>query len=311
MEHIEIDIEQYISSYLKSFDRFEKSKYISFRPAPSRVELQETIFDIFELLFPGRSGQGILGKDTVVEFIGNIMRKVSNELEKHIYLGYFYENHHQLGDDDTSLYKEMARDTTIKFLQALPEIRIMLKEDAIAAFEGDPAATSVQETILTYPGICALTMHRIANFLYREKVPLIPRMFSEIIHNQTGIDIHPGASIGRSLFIDHGTGVVIGETTVIGNHVKMYQGVTLGALSFPKDACGKLIRDQKRHPTIRDYVTIYANAAILGDVTIGEHTIIGSNSWIHHDIPSFSFVQNEEPRTIIRERGSKKKNRDV
>ncbi|NCB02613.1 MAG: serine acetyltransferase [Spirochaetia bacterium] len=308
MEHTEIDIEQFIPSYIKSFDRFEKSKYISFRPAPSRVELQATLFDIFELLFPGRSGQGVLYEHTVVKFITHLMQKVAKELEKHIFLGWFYDNPYQLGDNDVDQYKEIARKTTIEFLQALPEIRIKLKEDAAAAFDGDPAATSIQETILTYPGICALTMHRISNFLYTKKVPLIPRMFSEIIHNQTGIDIHPGATIGRSLFIDHGTGVVIGETTIIGNHVKMYQGVTLGSLSFPKDACGRLIRNQKRHPTINDYVTIYANATILGDISIGEHSIVGSNSWIHHDIPSYSFVQNEEPKTIIRERGKKKAN---
>ncbi len=301
----EIEIEKYIPSYLKSFDRFEKSKYISFRPAPSRVELQETIFDIFELLFPGRSGQGVLYEHTVVEFITRLMKKVATELEKHIFLGWFYDNPFQLADDDTIQYREIAHNTTIKFLEAIGDIRVKLKEDAVAAFDGDPAATSIQEIILTYPGICALTMHRIAHFLYNEKVPLIPRMFSEIIHNQTGIDIHPGANIGRSLFIDHGTGVVIGETSIIGNHVKMYQGVTLGSLSFPKDACGNLIRNQKRHPTIGDYVTIYANATILGDIHIGEHTIVGSSAWIHHDVPSFSFVQNEDPKTIIRERGSK------
>ncbi len=306
MEHTDIDIERFIPAYIKSFDRFEKSKYISFRPAPSRMRLQETVFDIFELLFPGRSGNEVLNKETVTTFITMMMKKVSDELESQIFLGWFYDNPYQLGDDDTVQYKEIAKNTTIEFLEALPEMRIMLKEDAQAAFDGDPAATSIQETILTYPGICALTMHRISHFLYTKKVPLIPRMFSEIIHNQTGIDIHPGATIGRSLFIDHGTGVVIGETTIIGNHVKMYQGVTLGALSFPKDACGNLIRNQKRHPTISDYVTIYANATILGDIKVGEHSIVGSNSWIHYDVPSYSFVQNEEPKTIIRERGIKK-----
>jgi serine O-acetyltransferase len=126
-------------------------------------------------------------------------------------------------------------------------------------------------------------------------------MLSETVHKQTGIDIHPGATIGRCLFIDHGTGVVIGETSVIGNQVKIYQGVTLGALSFPKDACGSLIRGAKRHPTLKDRVTVYANATLLGDITIGENTIVGSNTWIRHDVPANTLVQNEEPRNIMRQ----------
>jgi serine O-acetyltransferase len=305
MTKTSLDISQFVPDYLNSFDRFGKSSFITFRPAPNRASLKAIIGDIFELLFPGRSGGQILNEKTVIPHIKTLMSRVSDNLEHQIFLGYFHENPFKLEETDTSSYEKIARETIIELLKALPQLRIMMKEDAQAAFDGDPAATSVQETILTYPGICALTMHRISHFLYEKKVPLIPRMLSEIIHNQTGIDIHPGATIGRSLFIDHGTGVVIGETTIIGNNVKIYQGVTLGSLSFPKDACGSLIRGAKRHPSIGDFVTIYANATILGDITIGEHTIVGSSAWIHKDVPSYSFVQNEPPQAIIRERYGK------
>ncbi len=307
METTPLDISQFIPDYLNSFDRFGKSSFITFRPAPNRAALQTIIGDIFELLFPGRSGGKLLNRTTVIPHIETLMKQVCNNLEHQIFLGFFHDNPFELDDNDTSRYKEIARETIIELLKALPKLRVMMKEDAQAAFDGDPAATSIQETILTYPGVCALTIHRISHFLYEKKVPLVPRMLSEILHNQTGIDIHPGATIGRSLFIDHGTGVVIGETTVIGNHVKIYQGVTLGSLSFPKDACGSLIRGARRHPTIGDYVTIYANATILGDITIGEHTIVGSSAWIHRDIPSYSFVQNDPPQAIIRERNGKHK----
>ena len=175
-----------------------------------------------------------------------------------------------------------------------------MKEDAVSAYEGDPAATSVREILIAYPGVRALTISRIAHFLYIEAVPLVPRMLAETVHKQTGIDIHPGAEIGRCLFIDHGTGVVIGETSQIGNQVKIYQGVTLGALSFPKDQRGEIIRGAKRHPTLQDKVTIYANATLLGDITIGENAVIGSNTWIRNDVPANRLVQNKEPEVIIR-----------
>ncbi|MDC7246496.1 MAG: serine O-acetyltransferase [Sphaerochaetaceae bacterium] len=310
MKKTSLDISQFIPDYLNSFDRFGKSCFITFRPAPNRVTLQSIISDVFELLFPGRSGGSVLNKTTVVPHIETLMKRVCDNLEHQIFLGWFHDNPYQLDENDTQQYEQIARETIIDLMKALPELRVMMKEDAQAAYDGDPAATNVQETILTYPGICALTIHRIAHFLYKKKVPLIPRMISEILHNQTGIDIHPGATIGRALFIDHGTGVVIGETSIIGNNVKIYQGVTLGSLSFPKDACGTLIRGTKRHPTIADYVTIYANATILGDIKIGEHTIIGSSAWIHHDIPSHSFVQNEPPQAIIRERYGRKEKKD-
>ncbi len=294
-------IEKFIEPYLQSFERFGQANFISFRPIPSMGEVEEIVEDLIELMFPGRSGHTVLTEDCIREVIYNLMDKISKNLEKQIFAAYYHENPLNLVQEDTQTYHKLSQETVLKLLDALPKLRTMMKEDAKAAFEGDPAATSIRETIISYPGVKALTIHRISNFLYKLGTPLLPRMLSETIHKATGIDIHPGASIGRCLFIDHGTGVVIGETSVIGNQVKIYQGVTLGALSFPKDACGVLIRGAKRHPTLEDRVTVYANATILGDITIGENTIIGSNTWIHEDIPKNTLVQLEEPKIILRE----------
>ena len=181
------------------------------------------------------------------------------------------------------------------FLQKLPEVRRILETDAQAAYEGDPAATSRMEVVMAYPGMYAVTVHRLAHELYRLKVPIIPRVMSELAHSKTGIDIHPGATIGERFFIDHGTGVVIGETTVIGNNVKVYQGVTLGAVAFPKDACGMLIKGNKRHPTIGNKVTIYSGASVLGDITIGDNSVIGGNVWLTESLPPGTKITARQP----------------
>jgi serine O-acetyltransferase len=291
----------HLDSYLNSFDRYGQSNFMSFRPIPSMTEIERIVEDFMELLFPGRSGRRVLSDDCIREIVANLLNRIGENLEKQIYLAWYHENTLNLPDNVFDPYHELATHAVDRLFAALPSLRTMMKEDAKSAFDGDPAATSIQETLISYPGIRALTIHRIAHFLYVEKVPLVPRMLSETVHKQTGIDIHPGATIGRCLFIDHGTGVVIGETSVIGNQVKIYQGVTLGALSFPKDACGSLIRGAKRHPTLKDRVTVYANATLLGDITIGENTIVGSNTWIRHDVPANTLVQNEEPRNIMRQ----------
>jgi len=180
----------------------------------------------------------------------------------------------------------MAENVTRHLLTQLPKVREMLKGDVIAAFDGDPAAKSYEEIVISYPCIMAIATYRIAHELYLKQVPLIPRIMTECAHARTGIDIHPGAKIGKNFFIDHGTGVVIGETTVIGDNVKIYQGATLGALSFPKDERGRIIKGGKRHPTIEDNVTIYAEATILGDVVIGKNAVIGGNVWIKESVPA-------------------------
>lgn len=186
---------------------------------------------------------------------------------------------------------DWAEGVVLRLFDRLPELRDLLDKDVRAAYDGDPAAQSVEEVIFSYPAIEAITTYRIAHELYKEHVPLIPRILTENAHSRTGIDIHPGATIGHSFFIDHGTGVVIGETTVIGNNVKLYQGVTLGALSFPRDANGALIRNRKRHPTIEDDVTIYSGATILGgDTVIGAGSVIGGNVWLVESVPRHSKV---------------------
>jgi serine O-acetyltransferase len=186
----------------------------------------------------------------------------------------------------------MAEEVMEEFFDELPSIRELVASDVVAAYDGDPAAKSFEEVILSYPGFFAILTYRIANFFYRKDVPLIPRIISEHAHSITGTDIHPGATIGRSFFIDHATGVVIGETTIIGDGVKLYQGVTLGALSFPKDERGRAIKGGRRHPTIEDGVVVYANATILGgDTVVGKNSIVGGNSWVVKSVKAGTKVK--------------------
>ena len=197
-----------------------------------------------------------------------------------------------------------AKEIVDGFLAALPEVRRLVDTDVQAAYDGDPAATSRMEVVMAYPGLYAVTIHRLAHVLYKLKVPIIPRVMSELAHSKTGIDIHPGATIGERFFIDHGTGVVIGETTIIGRNVRLYQGVTLGGLSFDKDANGALVKGLKRHPNIEDNVVIYANATILGgDTTIGHDSEIGGNVWIKESVPPYSRVYNKPPAPVIKKIG--------
>jgi serine O-acetyltransferase len=194
----------------------------------------------------------------------------------------------------------MAEEAAQYLLSQLPKIRELLKGDVGAAFDGDPAAKSYEEIVVSYPCIIAIATYRIAHELYLKDVPLIPRIMSECAHSKTGIDIHPGARISKNFFIDHGTGVVIGETTIIGENVKIYQGTTLGALSFPKDERGKIIKGGKRHPTIEDNVTIYAEATILGDVTIGKGATVGGNVWIKQSVPAGTTVSAANADVVVK-----------
>ena len=197
-----------------------------------------------------------------------------------------------------------AKEIVDEFVAALPDVRRLVDTDVQAAYDGDPAATSRMEVVMAYPGLYAVTIHRLAHVLYKLKVPIIPRVMSELAHSKTGIDIHPGATIGERFFIDHGTGVVIGETTIIGRNVRLYQGVTLGGLSFDKDSNGALVKGLKRHPNIEDNVVIYANATILGgDTTIGHDSEIGGNVWIKESVPPYSRVYNKPPAPVIKKIG--------
>ena len=195
-----------------------------------------------------------------------------------------------------------AKAVVAAFVARLPEVKRLVETDVQAAYEGDPAATSPMEVVMAYPGLYAVTIHRLAHELYNLKVPIIPRVMSELAHSKTGIDIHPGATIGESFFIDHGTGVVVGETTVIGRNVKLYQGVTLGAKSFQKDPeTGALVKGIKRHPNVEDNVVIYAGATILGgDTTIGHDSEIGGSVWLIESVPPNSRVYNKPPAPEIK-----------
>lgn len=292
---MEFKTDLYLDDYLRSFDRMKNEAHFHGTHAlPTMKDIKKIGEGLMDLFFPGRDDGGL--NLTLEQAVKHNLDYVVKKLGKAIYLSYTFEGKSQDGSEELTI---VALD---HFCRTIPTIRRMLKKDAEAGFAGDPAAKDLHEIILCYPAIKALSIHRVSHELYKINVPLIPRMLNEMMHRETGIDIHPGAEIGESFFIDHGTGVVIGETTVIGNNVKVYQGVTLGALSFPKDGCGLLIRGTKRHPTIGNNVTIYANATILGDIKIGDFSTIGSSAWIKTDIPPNSRVLLQDPEIIITQR---------
>lgn len=268
---------------------------------------KETVYNIIaslrSALFPGVYEKFPIDESRVNIHIGNNIRTAAAELsgliEKALVDRCEDENKHQ---KDCCKCRDSANDITIELIKNLPIIREMLHKDIKAAYDGDPAAINLEEILLSYPSIDAISIHRIAHFLYKQKVPIIPRIMSEYAHQRTGIDIHPGATIGEYFFIDHGTGVVIGETATIGKRVKIYQGVTLGAKSFPLDESGNPIKGIKRHPAIEDNVVIYAGATILGgDTIIGHDSVIGGNVWLTHSIPSFTTVYNSQPSPTIKQ----------
>lgn len=259
-----------------------------------RNAIYEVLDDLLAVLFPGAYGRETVPMEELNFFLGDTLRHVSLKLKKQI--KEIYEYHCIKDKCDNCDCEERAQDACKDVIEGLPEIRNVLLEDIDAAYEGDPAAKSLDEIVLSYPCIEAIATYRIAHLLYNLDVPIIPRIMTERAHSSTGIDIHPGAKIGSHFFIDHGTGVVIGETTVIGRNVKLYQGVTLGALS-PLDKGGKARRGKKRHPDIEDDVIIYSNATILGGGTvIGKGSIIGGNTWITKPVPPGSMVYSNNKK---------------
>jgi len=254
---------------------------------PSRKALQAIVDGLSAALFPNRLGTPDLREDGVDYFVGHTLDTALRELSSQMKLELRYS-----ADIDYSKTpsEEAAIEKVNQFGRALPKIRRLLDTDLDAAFEGDPAARSLDEVLVCYPGIAAIVHHRLAHELYQLGLPLIARIISEIAHSSTGIDIHPGATIGKSFFIDHGTGVVIGETAIIGNHVRLYQAVTLGAKRFPTDEHGHLIKGSPRHPILEDDVVIYAGATVLGRITIGKGAVIGGNVWLTRSVPANSHV---------------------
>lgn len=259
---------------------------------PNRQNVVSILSDVQSLVFPGfRTAEDINPVNiryVTGQKVNSIIANLTKEIQKALIFTFAQKNKDSsnLADIEHSHCFALSEKTAIALIEEIPEIRKKIQLDVIAAYNGDPAAQSNEEVILSYPGLEAIVVHRIAHFLHKNGIPILPRIMSEHIHGKTGIDIHPGATIGESFFIDHGTGVVIGETTIIGNNVKIYQGVTLGALSVKKN-----LQDKKRHPTIEDNVTIYAGATILGgDTVIGKGSTIGGNTWVTKSVPANTVV---------------------
>jgi len=279
-------LDKSIDSIIKNYDTYGMVNHSGGENLPGRESIENIMSGLEELLFPGYlenvcTDNGNL-RTITIEKVKKITCELTHEVEKSlafsVRIGTLSCGHGGC--------RAVAALVVDEFFEELSKIRTLLSKDLEAAVKGDPAAISADEVILSYPGFQAITVHRIAHFFWTRQVPLIPRMMSELVHKRTGIDIHPAAEIGESFFIDHGTGIVIGETTVIGKNVKLYQGVTLGALSVKKEESGK-----KRHPTIEDDVTIYANATILGgDTVIGSGSVIGGSVWITQSVPAGSKI---------------------
>lgn len=272
---------------------------------PARPILKEIITGLATALFPNRLGTGEQTREGVDYFVGHLldanMRLLVGQIQRE--LRFFAEQEGQLSPQRPEIEAE-AISRVQHFVKTLPKIRRLLDTDLEAAYEGDPAARSVDEVLVCYPGISAIINHRLAHELYLLGLPLIARIISEIAHSETGIDIHPGAQIGPSFFIDHGTGVVIGETCIIGERVRLYQHVTLGAKRFPTDENGILLKGHARHPIVEDDVVIYAGATILGRITIGKGSTIGGNVWLTRSIASNSNISQGQPRHELFDLGS-------
>ncbi len=266
-----------------------RAKEYGGRELPSKNALKAIVNELCGILFPMRLGPTDLRQESEDFYIAYALDKVLSALKQQVILALSYDQRRQQKSVDLAHQQTLAHQIVQEFADQMPQIRRLLDTDACAAFEGDPAARSVDEVLITYPGMLAIIYHRLAHQLYPD-VPLLARIISEQAHSATGIDIHPGATIGQGFFIDHGTGVVIGETCIIGKNVRIYQAVTLGAKRFEVDEAGSLKKDYARHPIVEDDVVIYAGATILGRVTIGKGSTIGGNVWLTQSIAPFSQV---------------------
>ncbi|KAA8735394.1 serine acetyltransferase [Acinetobacter qingfengensis] len=286
IRHVIHDLQQVRHDWRESQHRI---KEFGGRELPSKEALKEILNDLCGVLFPMRLGPSELRQESEDYYIAYTLDRVLNHLYRQITLTLNYESKRLNLQQNHLHQQELAQQIVQNFADELPNIRRLLDADVLAAFDGDPAARNVDEVLICYPGIFAIIYHRIAHQLFKH-VPLISRIISEIAHSATGIDIHPGAKIGKGFFIDHGTGVVIGETCIIGEKVRIYQAVTLGAKRFEIDDQGLLKKDYARHPIVEDDVVIYAGATILGRVTIGKGSTIGGNVWLTHDVEPYSQI---------------------
>jgi serine O-acetyltransferase len=275
-----------------------KLEHLAATPLPDKISVIKVLDDLLEVIYPGYFGRKYIESSKIEHYLGDLLDSIYSRLTQEI-----FRSVRPVCDsvnDACEHCHAIAEEQSVLFLRKLVDLRRRLSDDVQAGFDGDPAAKSIDEVIFAYPAIFAITIYRLAHELHLQGIPLLPRIMTEHAHSVTGIDIHPGATIGSGFFIDHGTGVVIGETTNIGNRVKLYQGVTLGALSFAMDEEGKMIRGKKRHPTIEDDVVIYAGATILGGTTvIGRGSVIGGNVWLTRSVPPYTRVVISEPELVI------------
>ena len=292
---VERGLPKLVDDLMSNYQKFGGMDHLEGRDLPSKKIVIEVLEDLLTILFPGYLGDSEITKANIKYHLGttltSVYTRLTGETEKS--LKYICR---KISECPQDVCQKRAHVVVKELLEKLPEIRSMLSGDIAAAYSGDPAAVSTEEVILSYPCVLAITTYRIAHELYLRGVPLISRIMSEHMHSVTGIDIHPGARIGKNFFIDHGTGVVIGETAEIGDNVKLYQGVTLGALSFPKDEKGNIIKGRKRHPTVGNNVVIYSGATLLGaDAVIGDNVVIGGNVWITTPVASGTKITIAAP----------------
>jgi serine O-acetyltransferase len=286
---------------VRTYDEVPKINHLGHCPLPSYDETITATTELKEIIYPGFRRREGLHRGNVTYYVGDLIDRLHDRLTTQIARALRHEAGVTEECEDDEDYEALGQQKTLLFLEEIPELRRVLANDVQAAYDGDPACKSLDEVIFCYPGLEAITVYRLAHELHLLDIPFIPRMMTEWAHGRTGIDIHPGAKIGEHFFIDHGTGVVIGETCEIGEHVKIYQGVTLGALSFPTDEAGNLVRGHKRHPTIEDRVVIYANATLLGGETVvGHDAVIGSSVWLTHSVAPTTTVMLEKPKLRVR-----------
>jgi serine O-acetyltransferase len=288
---------------VQTYSEVGSISHLGFCSLPNYDTIIATTEALKEILYPGYRRRDGLHLGNVMYHVGDLIDSLHDKLTGQIARALCHESGRSVkcNPQQREDFEAMGQAITLDLLQRLPALRRQLALDVEAAYAGDPACKSLDEVICCYPGLEAVSVYRLAHLLHGLGVPLIPRMMTEWAHSKTGIDIHPGAKIGKHFFIDHGTGVVIGETCEIGDWVKLYQGVTLGALSFQTDAEGNLVRNTKRHPTIEDRVVIYANATILGGQTvIGHDSVIGSSVWLTHSVEPRTTVTMENPKLRIR-----------
>lgn len=295
-------LDRAVEAVLASYQSDTRGQRVGRKFLPSRAAIEEVVRLFFEVFYPGYYGRQDLTQPELRYHVGTLLSTLHQRLACQIEQCLCFSAEEEGLGDATEGCSAHAKSLADRMILRIPEMRAALIEDIQAAYDGDPAAQSLDEIVLSYPGFLAVVVYRIAHELFEMGVPLMPRIMSEWAHERTGCDIHPGARIGRRFFIDHATGTVVGETSVIGDGVKLYQGVTLGALSHPRDELGRVIRNVKRHPTVEDEVTIYANATVLGGATVvGRGALVGGSVFVTRSVPAGSRIALKAPELSVRQ----------